>query len=76
VGMLAGFNNWVATQEARARRRFPWATLGTVITIVALLGGGAALLDSFKANTTTREWVLSVTLASITVISLIVLATR
>jgi hypothetical protein len=36
VGVLVDFSSWVASQEAKTRRRFPWATLGTVDTSAAL----------------------------------------
>ena len=59
------------------RRTFPLvATLSAIGTIVTVLGGGVGLLDSFKANQSVREWVLSVTLGLTTMIALSVLAWR
>ncbi len=70
-------SGWFKQQVFDLKKNFPLgATIGTIGTIIGVLGGGAALLDSFGANTTVREWVLSVTLGLVTVIALFVLAMK
>lgn len=59
------------------RLRFPLgAAFAWVVATLGLIGGAVGLLDSFKANTTVREWVLSLTLAGITIAALLTLAIR
>lgn len=68
---------WRDRAFSTVKRKYPLvATLGAIGTIITVLGGGVGLLDSFKANNTVREWVLSVTLGVTTLIALGVLARR
>jgi hypothetical protein len=76
-GLGKALSEWRDRHLSGLRRRFPvGATIGAIGAIIGVLGGAAGLLDSFKANASVREWVLSVTLALTTVIALIVLARR
>lgn len=62
---------------ARARLRYPFsAFFGWFGTTVGILSGCAALVEYATRNTTTREWVLSMTLGLMTAASLVVLGYR
>lgn len=68
---------WTTRKFSRLQRHFPLcATFGAVGGTLGVLGGGASLADAFAANETTREFLLSFTLASITIMALAVLARK
>jgi hypothetical protein len=69
--------DWTNQQFSNLQRRFPlFATIGVVGGTLGLLGGGASLAEPFAENDTTREFLLSSTLASITIMAVVVLAWR
>ena len=59
------------------RLRYPLSSVfAWTVTALGLIGGSIALLDSLGANTTIREWVLSLALAIIAIGALLTLAIR